>query len=611
MAGLSACSASMAQTGRAEIASPDKLVTFVLSIRQNQLYYQVNYKNDPVITPSAMGLSVDGTPVGPCTSLEVAGRKVIDETYPWRGLHSMAVNHCNAVGIKVKGVGASPSFVVEVRVFNNGAAFRYVVSRKDSSTVNTDNTVFTLPAGSTIWSQPDIGNYEGRYQRQLIDTVRQGQPVGPPLTILLPGHTGYAAITEGGLTDFAGMSLESSGNNAFAAHLTGTTGVWGPVKSPWRIVEVGQDLNTLVNCDIIANVSPAPDKTLFPQGFATDWVKPGKSVWSWLAGNGDVTLENMKRFSDWAGQLGFAYNLVDEGWSRWKDGDKDKWALLKELVDYSAARHVRVWVWKAFPDRNGVPGLRDSAARWDFFNRCKQAGVAGIKIDFFDAESQEVIAFYQAALRDAARLHLMLDFHGADKPTGQSRTWPNEVSREGIRGLENSNDWPTHNTTLPFTRFLAGHGDYTPLTFRDEITKGTTTLAHQVATTEVFTSPFMCIAADPEVLLRSPVREMVVGMPTDWDQTIVLPQSSIGEQVLYARRSGSTWYLGALNGEGARQVKVNLSFLGQGSYGATIMEDDPGHGAQVRIRQEKLDRQSTVTIDLMSGGGFVAKMVKQ
>lgn len=596
-----------AQVGQTTISSPDGHIAVKLSVKDQQLYYQVAFNHKTVVEPSVLGLTVNNNAVSAAPALGAIKKTVINETYAWRGVHSKAVNYCTDVVADVKSTGAP--FKLEIRVFNNGVAFRYLLPSKGDSEINADNTAFTIPAGSTVWSQSDIHNYEGRYQEQTIENVKNGDLVGPPLTIKLPNDLGYAAITEGGVTDFAGMSLKSIGNRTYVANLTGTVRLNGNIQTPWRIIEIGKSLNTLVNCDIIANVSPKPDKTLFPKGFATDWIKPGKSVWSWLAGNGGVTFENMKNYSKWAGELGIEYNLVDEGWSRWQDGDKDKWALLKELVDYSNQQHVKVWVWKAYPNRNGVPGLNNPKARWEFFKQCKAVGVVGLKIDFFDTESQEVLSFYQAALKDAAKLHLMLDFHGADKPTGQSRTWPNEMSREGIRGLENKTSWPKHNVTLPFTRYLAGHGDYTPFSFRQNLIKGTT-LTHQLATVLTFTSPFMCLAVNPEELLALPVKDMIVSMPTTWDETIVLPPSEIGQISVYARRKGTTWYLAAVNGEDVKDLEINLSFLGKSHYRTTVMEDYKDTPEKALATNKKYTGTNKITVSLQSGGGFVARFTR-
>jgi len=598
----------LAQTKQATVVSPDKNLQVELFFTQGQLHYRMAYKGKPVIEQSVLGLQMNQQEIGKGSTFGAITRTSVNETYPWRGVHSKAVNHYNQAVLPVQGSGNAPGFQVETRVFNDGVALRYVVSQTGASTTTADNTRFTLPAGSIVWSQPDIGNYEGKYQKQRIEDVPAGQKAGPPLTVQLPNKQGYLAITEGGLTDFAGMSLLAEGQRVFKANLTGEAKKSGKVETPWRIIEVGPDLNTLVNCDIVHNVSPKPDPQLFPQGMATEWVKPGKSVWSWLAGNGGVTFDNMKRFSQWAGQLGIQYNLVDEGWSRWNDGGKDPWALLQELVTYSDAQKVKVWVWKAYPDHDGTPGLKDATARKAFFKRCKDIGVVGLKIDFFDTESQEIIDFYQAALHDAAELHLMLDFHGANKPTGESRTWPNELSREGIRGLENKTVWPAHNATLPFTRYLAGHGDYTPLTFRD-IGAGTT-LAHQVASMAVFTSPFLCVAANPEAILASQAKDLIINVPTVWDETRVLPSSEVGALALLARRSGTTWYLAALNGEKAQQVTVPLDFLGAGQYQATTLADEAGNPKADAVQKSSVSKQSKLTLKLVEGGGYLGRFTK-
>jgi len=598
-----------AQNIKTVLFSPDKRVAMKVIIQNNKPYYTVEYNHYAVIAPSEMGLEVNHQSIAAITAIKTHKVKVINETYPWRGVHSKATDHCNVETISFQGVESTIAFEMEVEVFNNGVAFRYIIPNKDSVEVNADRTSFTIPAKSIIWSQNDISYYEGEYTQQNIEDVKEGQLAGPPLTVKLPGSTGYAAITEGGLTNFTGMSLIAAGSNAFKANLATDTHVVGTIKTPWRIIEIGKDLNSLVNCDIIADVSPKPDKTLFPNGFATPWIKPGKSVWSWLAGNGGVTFENMELYSKWAGELGIEYNLVDDGWGKWHDGAKDNWALIKELVDYSKQYHVKIWIWKAYSDRDGIPGIKDPKVRWEFLNKCKEAGVAGVKIDFLNSESQEVINFYQVALKDAAKLHLMLDFHGADKPTGQSRTWPNEMTREGIRGLEYGKSVPKDNTTLPFTRFLAGHADYTPLTLKPGMMNGTT-LMQQVATVLTFTSPFMCLGVNPEKLLMSPIQEMIVQMPTTWDETIVLPQSKIGELAVFARRKGKTWYLSVLNGEHEKTLNINFSFLKSGTYHATVMCDNENSSENIKVINKNYDKTNAITVRVPSGGGFVVKFIK-
>lgn len=590
------------------ISSPDTHIQLYIGTDDNgKLYYYIQFNNKAVIESSALGLTVNGYLID-AGSLTNVVRYNLNETYPFRGVHSTAINKCNGAKINFS---AKQNFTIEARVFNDGVAFRYIINNKDSAIVQSDNTEFTIPAGSVTWSQNNIKYYEGKYGRKNIEQYKEGDLVGPPITFQFAGNTGYAAIAEGGLTDFGGMSLKFKTNRTFSANLTGITKKKGNFETPWRIIEIGKDLNTLVNCDIIPNVSPAYDPKLFPKGYNTDWIKPGRSVWSWLAVKRSITLENMKSFSDLAAQLGFEYNLVDEGWSNWKDSinNRTAWDMMAELVDYSAKKGVKIWVWKAYPDRRGIPGINDVEKRNIFFQKCKDLGIAGMKVDFFDSESQEIIDFYQAALKDAAAYHLMMDFHGANKPTGEARTWPNEMTREGIRGMENRPPWAEANTTLPFTRYLAGHADYTPVHFGERM--GEVSWSHHVATMVVFTSPFLCLGADPQSVIDNPCRQMIQSIPPTWDETIVLPQSKIGELVLYARRKGNTWFIAAINGTNTpSNLNVPLTFLKKGAYKLSSIKDDKQKQANAVLENGNATTATTLTIDLNAAGGYVARFDK-
>jgi alpha-glucosidase len=314
----------------------------------------------------------------------------------------------------------------------------------------------------------------------------------------------------------------------------------------------------------------------------------------------------MKVFSDLASELGFEYNLVDEGWSDWKDGSRDCWDLMKELVDYSAKKGVKIWVWKAYPDRKGIEGLHDPEKRVAFFKKCKEIGIAGMKLDFFDSEDQNIIQFYQEALRDAAKYQLMVNFHGANKPTGETRTWPNEMTREAVRGMENRVPWAPSNSILPFTRYLAGHADFTPVNFGKRI--GEVTWSHHIATMVIYTSPFLCIGAEPQDILDNPAKELIKSIPPVWDETIVLPQSKIGELAIYARRKGDTWFLAAVNGlNEPKTLTLDLSFLKKGSYKLTAMKDDPAKQASATMSNTQVSAGTPYTVELNAAGGFICR----
>jgi alpha-glucosidase len=357
---------------------------------------------------------------------------------------------------------------------------------------------------------------------------------------------------------------------------------------------VGADLNALVNCDVVPNLCPPPDPKLFPRGVQTEWLKPGRAVWKYLDG-GENTLEGMKEFCRLAGELGFEHNVVEGFWRRWSDAE------VRELVAYGKERHVGIWLWKHSKE------LRDPEARRAFFKKCHDLGVAGVKIDFFDHEAREVIDLYQALLREAAENQLMVNFHGSNKPTGEARTWPNEIVREAVKGMEASRlkDRARHDATLPFTRFLAGHADYTPVHFGAR--RADTTWAHQLATAAVFTAPLLTYAAHPRTILDSPCASMIKSIPAVWDETVVLPVSEIGEVAAFARRSGDTWFLAVVNGPSARDVRIPLAFLGPDDYDALLLRDRKGDPAAVRVEEAAARRGDSLAVELSDGGGFVAR----
>lgn len=592
-----------------EILSPDKKITYKVETTNGALTYAVFSKDGQIIEKSTLGLNVNGKNIALSSVIEKTENYQLSETYPYRGVHNLAVNNFRAAKIHLN--SATNTFVLEVKVFNNGVAFRYLIDNIDETIIDQEFSCFILPIGSKIWSQPNNEHYEGNYTEKLIQEFKKDETIGPPATILLPNLKTYVAITEAGLTNFAGMSLIADGNRGFQSKLSGNTKITGNIATPWRVIEIGNDLNTLVNCDIIANVSPPHDKKIFPEGYDTDWVKPGRSVWSWLAGkeNRSITLENMKKFSDMAAELGFEYNLVDEGWANWKDDKRDKWDIMKELVDYSAKKGVKIWVWKAYPDRKGITGIKEAHERIAFFQKCNAIGIVGLKIDFFDNESQTVVDFYQTALKDAANYHLMLNFHGANKPTGETRTWPNEMTREAIKGLESRAPWAKHHTILPFTRYLAGHADYTPVNFGDRL--GEVSWAHHIASMAVFTSPLLCLGADPQTIIDNPFKEIITSIPATWDETIVLPQSKIGKLALYARRKDTIWFVAAMNGIHEQQIfDLNLNFLGNGNYKLQAIKDDTEKQASGKTLQMEVSSKSKINIVLNPEGGFLGRFEK-
>lgn len=604
-----------------KIYSPDRSIRMDVFIADGSLHYKIVKNNQQILEKSAMVWMVNKNELGKSV-YKITKLKEEEHlsTYPTRGSHSLAVDKYRAVTAVVRSKDF-PDFSLDVRVFNDGVAFRYHYLHKGRNEID-DHTTFALPVGSSVWSQNDISYYEGLYYCQNADSLKLNQQMGPPVVVQYPGKKVYAAISEAGLVDFAGMALRVSDQRTMKALLSGETIKQGQLATPWRVIMVGS-LNELVNTDMITNLSDPADKLLFKD--ASKWIKPGLSVWSWLteynvSSKYKVLLEDMKRFSKWAGELGIPYNLVDDGWGDWKEGNKDCWALMKELVDYSAKQNVKVWLWKAYPDFKGLEGIQTVERRRAFFKKCKDIGVVGIKIDFFNNEGQEITKFYHDALKDAAEQKLMINFHGSNKPTGINRTFPNEMSREGIQGNEGGAN-SMRAITLPFTRLLVGHGDYTPLILNKDLKgdtswnqkynrelMGGTSWCYQMATAFLYSSPLLCLSVNPTDLLSNPYKDLICNMPVIWDETIVLPPSEIGELVLMARRSGKDWYVTGLTQKAIASINVNLSFLKKGKYKAYCVKDDPDQQTNAISETIAVTANHHLPIYMNHNGGFVAKI---
>ncbi len=605
-----------------KVSSPNGNVQFqLITVDPKQLSYQVTFKNNPVIQLAHIGIIIDDVDLGKNAEVGKVETYRTDETYQSLGIHSRAFNRSNDVKIGVNHSGSGTNYTIEVRAFNDGVGFRHIVPANirpdDKQRTPDEATAFVIPAGSTLWFHDFEGHYEGIHAKKEIAEVKQGEWAAVPVTFRLPNAAGYASITESALINYAGMGLQADGNRTFRARLAHAqpvsypfrlrykedierlgkpASIAGTITTPWRVVMVGADLNTLVNSDIINNLSPPPDRKIFPAGLKTEWLKPGRSVWKYLDG-GENTFEGMKEFSQLAGQLGFEYNLVEGFWQKWPE------TQLKELVDFSRQQKVGIWLWKH------SRALRTPEERRAFFKVCNDAEVVGAKIDFFDHEAKEIIDLYQVLLKESAEAKIMVDFHGANKPAGEARTWPNEMTREGIRGLEyrNTATRAQHNTTLPFTRMLAGHADYSVMHFGER--RRETSWPHQIASAVIITAPVLIYGAHPKNILENPAVDLIKSIPSVWDETIALPVSEIGEIAAFARRNGNSWFLAIMNGPDGRTVRTPLSFLGRGQYQAMLVRDRMEDAAALEIENRTAKRSDLIVIELRAGGGFIGRFV--
>jgi len=572
------CHACSTKTKNGSFISPNTMVQVEITLDSTGHYVLQASKNDFVfVEKGELGLSIQGQDSLFKSLVEVKGPFRKSEVVDEMGISSAVERRWNEYLLEFR-----QGEQIALRIFDEGVAYRYMVDNgRATNHVLGEESSWTIPAQTKVWffernNHWKLKSYAGEWLSTTIEELpaisKTGNVQGKPL-VLEYSNGLYGLLAEAGLFNYSGMRFEALPENKIKANFSeGDEGfrVSGAILSPWRVALVADDLNQLVNQQtIITSLNPEPDATLFSD---RNWIKPGRSVWSWWS-NFTGTPELQKQMVDYAKELGYEHNLIDANWEKWSN----KWTALAEICRYGKENDVITWVWKHSKELNFPED--DYRVIQLFMDSLKAVGVEGIKVDFMDGEHKTLIDFDEAVLRHAAARKLMVNFHGIQTATGEIKRYPNELTREGIRGLE-LNTHPegpitaSHNAALPFTRFVLGHGDYTPLAFT---ATGETTWAHQLATLVLFTSPVQVIAENPEILLRHPAVKdalpLIKQIPTVWDETVVLPGSEIGELAVMARRKGKDWYIGVLNGGDKKTYEMDLSVLNNTTEKAVLYRD--------------------------------------
>lgn len=595
---------------------------------------RVLFRGQEVVAPSPVGLEVDGVALG------ANDRELSRQT----GETGERIELQHASGRR---------WWIETRRFAGGVALRYGVAAEGPMTVARERTAWQLPVQTRAWYASGIFQYGymQRFQEREVETLG-GEILAPPATFRLPSGV-YLALTEANLRHFHGAVLEGLGEGRVGVLFAECKGAletgkavgmpqhdlngvvrnhpWTvaplpgarEVVTPWRVVMLAGDLNGLANNRLVEALADRPDPKLFPAGGREAWIRPGRALWTWLAARPNrLGYDTFFALADEAAALGYEAIVLDEGWEKWPQSEAenpraaglDLWGMLAKLCAYAKAKGVDVWVWRPCAPR--YPGdleVLDPAERQRFFDGCAKAGVRGLKLDFFHRENLPTVEAMEALLTAAAERQLMVVFHGVNKPTGDSVTFPNLMAKEAVSGLECVGwgegmmaPWPVHDATLPFTRWLAGPADYTPLNFRNACPQAVT-FAHQVATLVAFTSPMLILAADSEDLLNSPVRPLYEALPVVWDELRILPPSEIGRLAIVARRKGEAWWVAVLNGEAARpDFALALDFLPAGRWQVTAVEDVAHREMTVREQQVAVPGEA-LALPLLPGGGALLR----
>ncbi len=636
------------------VSSPDEEVVVVFLVSGGRAFYNVVFGDEEVIEPSRLGVRLQG-PRGFEDGLEIrdVGRRTVDDTWrqPWGEVRDIR-NHFNELAVDLV-TAAEPFLTMRIvfRVYDDGVGFRYEWPEQDGLgdfVIMDELTEFALDADHDAWWIPAyrVHRYEYLYRRSPISDVGS---VHTPVTIEADDDL-YVSIHEAALTDYASMTLQSSGPGKLEADLVpwsdGTkVKATAPFVSPWRTIQLATSPGGLVTSYLILNLNE-PSRIL-----DTSWIRPGKYVgiwwgmhldnWTWESGpRHGATTENTKRYIDFASKHGFDGVLV-EGWNIGWDGDwtrnGEEFSFtrpypdfdLEGLAEYAARRNVAIIGHHetAFGIDNYERQLEDA------FELYSRLGVKAVKTGYVDNNvhrhelhhGQYMVRHFRRVVESAARHRIMVNVHEPIKDTGIRRTWPNMMTREGARGME-YNAWatdggnpPEHETILPFTRGLSGPFDFTPGVFdltlesstRDPlVSRVNTTLAKALANYVVIYSPLHMAADLVENYEGHPAFKFIVDVPTDWEETVVL-NGKIGDYVTVARkdRGSGDWYVGSVTDEFARQFDVPLSFLEEGvAYVAEIYADAfsadwDTRPLEITITERPVTRDTVLEVRLVPGGG--------
>jgi hypothetical protein len=600
------------------VKSPDGQLQFKLLNSGSGLKYAVTWKGNTIISPSALGPLVGRVTYGADAVTKGVKAYSIDETYSMHGGKKSAENKCNGARFELLSQGKY-RWTLDVRCYDDGIGFRYIL--KDmSGDMTSDAASFKFAKDSMVW-------YTSRLEapwdnREKLQDMASPTSMVFPITLELPSG-GYAVINEAETLGFTSsrMTIEEAG--LMRIRFNGTVPKQNELKSAWRAVMLTETLDEMVNSTLYANLCPAPDPKWFPEGADADWIKPGRTLWQWWAYlTKGVEWSKQKWFVDKAAELQCLYYLVDEGWQdpKWgwvKDG-KDEFAHLKELCDYAATKGVKILVWAAKPEKKSRfwPGTETRGKADDFLVKVAAAGAKGVKMDFIGSDDHETMVWYKNILEVSAEHKLLVNFHGCTKPAGETRTYPNELDREDVYGIEQYHTGRLlsgrHFTALPFTRYAAGHGDITETVLnRHEIIE--TTLTLQLAQGVIYTSPLKCWADRPDVYTESNASDIIRTMPPVWDETIVLPGSEIGECAAFARRDGNDWWIGVINGNKEElTLAVKLDFLAEGDWVVTSFEDDfaSDYMDWKRTDAAAIKGGDNLKVRMKPSGGYVARLTR-
>lgn len=632
------------------ISSPDGKLKFSLKVTPENISYEVNYKKQPLVENSSLGFNFDSGEFGSNLKVGKVRRKSIDETYELVvGKVSTARNHCNEMVVPLQ-ERVSPGKLINlvVRAFNDGIAFRYEFPEQEgwnSYVMYDENTQFRLsgnPMALLMYLPGYINTHEGVYTHTGYDKIAKKRLIEMPVTLEFENGV-FMSITEAAIRDYAGMYLVKE-KDAFTGKLSPRLGQEKikveinefPHRTPWRVISVSDRIGGLLETNILTSLNE-PCKIE-----DTSWIKPCRTTFTWWNGNvvPDSTFspgnnfETNKYYIDFAARNGLdahgIYGYAETPWY-YDDNFNFGWAgpnaditrpipclNMPRIADYAKSKGVGIhlWVhWRPLYDK-----LEEAFALYEKW------GVKGLMVDFLDRDDQEMIRIQEDILKAAAKHRLFIQFHGSSKPSGLTRTYPNEFTREGTLNYEVCK-WDTlvnadHDISIPFTRLLAGPADYHLGGFR-ALPRSKfkiqyvnpyvmSTRCHMMAMYVVLENHLTSLCDKPEAYEGQPGFEVLRTVPGTWDE-IRVPLAEFNKYVTVARRSGTDWWVGTLNDGTARTLNLKLDFLEDGKYQAEIYTDAPDadeNPNHLNKETRTVTRKDVIELPLAADGGSVLRISK-
>ena len=636
------------------LQSPDNDITITIEVGE-QITYAVAHGNTCVLAPSAIGLTLnDGTKLGMKPVVKSAKTRSVNQSVKTKLYKRAEIPEVyNELTLTFKG-----NYKVVFRAYDEGIAYRFETDFRKPIIIESETADFNFDADyqgiipyvlrragqeGDLINQQFYNSFENTYTHTALSQMDTQKLAFLPLLVeLIDGKK--VVITEADLEDFPGLYLRNeNGNNGLSAVHAGYPKTreqgghnnlqWlvkerenyiakteGKRAFPWRCMVISETDGELADSDLVYLLG-SPSRI-----DDADWIKPGKVAWDWwnswnLYGvdfKAGINNDTYKYYIDFASQYGIEYVILDEGWAVNKQADLFQVVPeidIKELVDYGAERNVGIVLWVGY-----------AAIDKDMEHVCQHyadMGVKGFKVDFMDGDDQMIVDFYYRMAETAARHHLFIDFHGAYKPTGLHRTYPNVLNHEGVYGLEqakwdNQSDLVTNEVTIPFIRMVAGPMDYTQgamkngnnynfaALYNEPMSQGTR--CRQLAEYVIFESPFNMLCDSPSNYMREDeCTRFIASVPTVWDETVVL-DGKVGEYLVIARRKDFRWYLGAITNWDERDIEIDLSVLPNfGAKSGHIFRDgiNANRAARDYVSETVQVMGNKIKLHLAKGGGAV------